>query len=147
MSLTGSTPCEGVVKPPSHPSRCAQANENSSGEARRPAFFIGHGLGAAAIAGAAHALDGADVRGAFLVPPPDEAGLGRLAGAEWTASSALLPCPSLVAASRDDADGADEAVALTHRNERMPQEPIGKKQVPPKTTISTLTGRRRRIPV
>src|SRR5271165_6388411 len=53
-------------------------------EAKRPILFVGHGLGAAAIAGAAHALAGADVHGAFLVVPPDDGALVRLASKDWT---------------------------------------------------------------
>jgi uncharacterized protein len=80
--------------------------------ARRPALFVGHGLGAAAIADAAAALGDADVRGAFLVAPPDERGLGRLAGADWTPPPrAHLPWPSVVVASRNHPLGAYDAVA------------------------------------
>jgi predicted alpha/beta hydrolase family esterase len=78
-------------------------------EAARPVLFIGHGSGGAAIVEAASALEGVDVRGAFLVAPPDAAGLARLTGARWTARA--LPWPSVVVASRNDADGAFEAVA------------------------------------
>lgn len=80
------------------------------GAARRPALLVGHGLGAAAVAGAAHALGGADVRGAFLVAPPDRAGLDRIAGADWPLPSAPLPWPSLVVASRNDAASDYDAV-------------------------------------
>jgi len=51
------------------------------------------------------------VRGAFLVAPPDEAGLARLAAPEWTPARMPLPWPSMVIASRSDPDGAYEAVA------------------------------------
>jgi predicted alpha/beta hydrolase family esterase len=80
-------------------------------KATRPALFVGHGLGAAAIADAAKALEGADVRGAFLVAPPDERGLGRLANADWTPARAPLPWPSLVVASRNDPYAAYDAAA------------------------------------
>jgi uncharacterized protein len=81
-------------------------------EATRPALFVGHGLGAAAIADATAALDGADVRGAFLVAPPDEKGLERLAGSAWTPARAPLPWPSMVVASRNDPLGAYDAIAV-----------------------------------
>jgi len=80
-------------------------------EATRPALFIGHGIGAAAIADAGAALKGADVRGAFLVAPPDDKGLERLAGADWTPARAPLPWPSVVIASRNDPHAAYDAVA------------------------------------
>ncbi len=79
--------------------------------ATRPALFVGHGLGAAAIADAPAALDGADVRGAFLVAPPDGKGLERLAGADWTPARGPLPWPSVVIASRNDPHGAYDAIA------------------------------------
>ena len=81
------------------------------GRAARPVLFVGHGLGSAAVASAAFALGGADVRGAFLVAPPDEAGLERIAGPGWPLPRAPLPWPGLVVASRDDAFGAYDAVA------------------------------------
>ncbi len=80
-------------------------------EAKRPILFVGHGLGAAAIAGAVLALAGADVRGAFLVVPPDDEALVRLAGADWTPVRARLPWPAVVIASRNDPDGAYDLVA------------------------------------
>jgi len=80
-------------------------------ESRRPVLFVGHGSGGAVIVEAARALGGADVRGAFLVAPPDEAGLTRLTEARWTVSRAPLPWPSLVVASCNDYDGAFDAVA------------------------------------
>ena len=70
-------------------------------KATRPALFVGHGLGAAAIADAAAALDGADVRGAFLVAPPDEQ------GARTPRRLGLDPCP--------------RAPALAERGRREPQ--------------------------
>jgi len=79
-------------------------------ETTRPVLFVGHGSGGAVIVEAARALGG-DVRGAFLVAPPDEAGLTRLTGARWTVSRGPLPWPSLVVASRNDYDGALDAVA------------------------------------
>ena len=78
--------------------------------ARRPVLFVGHGLGAAAIACAAVALGGADIRGAFLVSPTDRAGLERVAGQEWSLPGAPLPWPSVVVASRNDTEGAYDAV-------------------------------------
>lgn len=80
-------------------------------EARRPALFVGHGIGAAAIAEAAGALAATDVRGAFLVAPPDDNGLQRLAGEDWALTRNDLPWPSVVIASRSDPAGAYEVVA------------------------------------
>ncbi len=88
-----------------------EAVAGAAREAIRPVLFVGHGVGAAAIVDAARALDGTDVRGAFLVAPPDEAGLARLAAPEWTPARMPLPWPSMVIASRSDPDGAYEAVA------------------------------------
>ncbi len=79
--------------------------------ARRPVLFVGHGLGAAAIASAAFALGGRDIRGAFLVSPTDLAGLARVAGEGWSLPRAPLPWPTVVVASRNDMDGAYDAVA------------------------------------
>jgi predicted alpha/beta hydrolase family esterase len=81
--------------------------------ARRPVLFVGHGLGAAAVANSAFALGGADVRGAFLVAPTDRAGLERIAGPGWSVPRAPLPWPSVVIASRNDANsGYNEVAAL-----------------------------------
>jgi|SRR5271165_2406083 len=80
-------------------------------EAKRPILLVGHGLGAAAIAGAAHALAGADVRGAFLVVPPDDGALARLASKDWTPVRTALPWPTIVIASLNDSDGAYDLVA------------------------------------
>ncbi len=80
-------------------------------ESIRPILFVGHGSGGAVIVEAARAVAGADIPGAFLVAPPDEAVLERLTGARWTAARARLPWPSVVVASRNDADGAFDAVA------------------------------------
>jgi len=88
-----------------------EAIHKAAREATRPALFVGHGVGAAAIAQAAQALAVADVRGAFLVAPPDEAGLRRAAGEDWRLPRLRLPWPSLVIASRNDPDGACDAVA------------------------------------
>ena len=79
--------------------------------AERPVLFVGHGVGAAAIASAAQALHGADVRGAFLVAPPDDEGLLRLANDDWALVRARLPWPSVVIASRNNPDGAYDPVA------------------------------------
>jgi predicted alpha/beta hydrolase family esterase len=79
--------------------------------ATRPVLFVGHGLGATAVASAAFQLGAADVRGAFLVTPPDRTGLGRIAAPPWPLPSAPLPWPSLVIGSRNAADGAFDAVA------------------------------------
>ena len=81
--------------------------------AGRPVLFVGHGHGAAAVASAAFALGGGDVRGAFLVFPPGRAGLERTAGPGWSLPRAPLPWPSVVVASRTAADGGyDEVAAL-----------------------------------
>ncbi len=80
-------------------------------EAQRPALFIGHGLGAVATGDASAALDGADVRGAFLVAPPDAQGLERLTSSDWTPARAPLPWPSVVVTSRNDPQGVYDAVA------------------------------------
>jgi predicted alpha/beta hydrolase family esterase len=79
--------------------------------AARPVLFIGHGLGAAAIAEAARELASGGVRGAFLVAPPDTAGLDRAAGSEWAYSHQRLPWPAVVVASRDDPEGPFETVS------------------------------------
>jgi len=65
-------------------------------------LFVGHGFGGAVIVEAARAVGGADIRGAFLVAPPDESGLERLTDARRTAARARLPWPSLVVASPAD---------------------------------------------
>jgi predicted alpha/beta hydrolase family esterase len=77
----------------------------------RPVLLVGHGLGATAITDAASTINGASVCGAFLVAPPDRMGLGRLASEDWGLSRMRLPWPSIVVASRNDPDGAYEAVA------------------------------------
>jgi uncharacterized protein len=93
------------------PEAWIEAIARAARAAARPALIVGHGLGAAAIVHAAEALAGADVCGAFLVAPPDEAGLQRLAGPDWTLARAPLPWPGIVVASRNDPDGDFEAVA------------------------------------
>jgi predicted alpha/beta hydrolase family esterase len=68
----------------------------------RPTLLIGYSTGAIAVALAAPSLAGADVRGAFLVAPPDDDTLATLDGA-WPASPrAPLPWPSVLVASRTD---------------------------------------------
>ncbi len=89
-----------------------KAIAQSARKATRPALFIGHRLGAVAIADASRELAGADVRGALLVAPPDSRGLERLAGPDWTPAHAPLPWPSVVVASRNDRFGAYDAVAV-----------------------------------
>ena len=87
----------------------------AAGAAVRPLLLVGHGLGATAVVDAAEALAGADVRGAFLVTPPDDGALRRLAGLDWAQPKAPLPWRSVVVASRNDPDGAFKAIAaLTH---------------------------------
>lgn len=51
------------------------------------------------------------MRGAFLVAPPDDKGLERLAGEDWAPTRKRLPWPSVVIASRNDPAGAYPAVA------------------------------------
>ena len=80
-------------------------------EAERPILFVGHGLGASAIVAAAHGLGDADVRGAFLVAPFDDAALARVASEDWAPMRATLPWPTIVIASHNDPDGAYDAVA------------------------------------
>lgn len=79
--------------------------------AERPVLFVGHGLGAAAVASAAFMLGGADVRGAFLVAPPIAAGLERVVGPGWPLPRAPLPWPAVVVASRSDPSADYDAVA------------------------------------
>jgi uncharacterized protein len=69
----------------------------------RPALLIGHSTGAVAVALAAEALAGADVRGAFLVAPPDDDTLVTLDGGVWPrAPRGRLPWPTILCASRTD---------------------------------------------
>jgi predicted alpha/beta hydrolase family esterase len=70
--------------------------------AARPALLIGHSTGAIAVALAAEALHAADVRGAFLVAPPDDETLVTLDDAWPRAPRARLPWPSMLVASRTD---------------------------------------------
>ena len=88
-----------------------EAIQRAAREAERPILLIGHGLGAAAIVASAERLEDADVRGAFLVGPPDEAGVVRLTGEPWTVPGAKLPWPSVVVASRNDPESHPEAAA------------------------------------
>lgn len=71
-------------------------------ECDRPIVLIGYHVGAAAIVEAVPGLDSAEVKGAFIVAPPDVAlqASGRtMAGA---LSNEPLPFPSLMVASRSD---------------------------------------------
>jgi predicted alpha/beta hydrolase family esterase len=71
--------------------------------ATRPALLIGYSTGAVAVALAAPELEGLDVRGAFLVAPPDDDALATLDGGIWPAPPrARLPWPSMLVASRTD---------------------------------------------
>lgn len=79
--------------------------------AERPILFVGHGLGAVMIARASETLGGLDVRGAFLVAPMDDDGLARLAREDWKPARTRLPWPAVVIASRNDPEGAYDAVA------------------------------------
>ncbi len=83
-------------------------------DATRPILFIGHSLGAIAIARAAAELAGADVRGAFLVAPPDGAALSDREGdGAAEIPRAPLPWPSVMVASRTDPTAAfDHSEAL-----------------------------------
>ena len=51
------------------------------------------------------------MRGAFLVVPPDDGALVRLASEDWTPVRTALPWPTVVIASRNDPDGAYDLVA------------------------------------
>ena len=84
---------------------------NAVAAAERPVLFVGHGLGAAAVATAAFTLGGADVRGAFLVAPPDGAELERVAGPDWPLPRAPLPWPAVIVASRSDPAADYDALA------------------------------------
>ena len=97
---------------PSSPEREAwiEALSLAARGATRPILFVGHGLGAVAIAEAAAALAGADVRGAILAAPLDPPTFGRLGGGWRAASRKPLPFASLTIASRDDPQGAFEEV-------------------------------------
>ena len=79
--------------------------------AARPVLFIGHGFSAAAIAETARELNGPGVRGAFLVAPPDAAGLERLAGSEWAYARRRLPWPSVVPSLRAKRSNPEERMA------------------------------------
>ena len=71
--------------------------------AERPALLIGHSTGAVAVALAAEALREADVRGAFLVAPPDDDKLVTLDDSAWPhAPRARLPWASILVASCTD---------------------------------------------
>lgn len=71
--------------------------------AQRPALLIGYSTGAIAVALAAEALKGFDVRGAFLVAPPDDDSLATLDDGLWPQTPrARLPWPSVLVASRTD---------------------------------------------
>ena len=71
--------------------------------AQRPVLLIGHSTGAVAVALAAPALQGCDVRGAFLVAPPAEDTLPSLDGGVWPQiPRTRLPWPSVLVASRTD---------------------------------------------
>ena len=88
-----------------------EAIARAAGGATRPALFIGHGLGAAAIADARPRARRRRRPRRLLVAPPDERGLERLAGVDWTPARAPLPWPSVVIASRNDPLGVYDAVA------------------------------------
>ncbi len=74
----------------------------AAAKARQPILLIGHSLGAHAIAEAARHLGDADVRGAFLVAPPDEAALMAALGRPAAFARARLPWRSVMIASRTD---------------------------------------------
>ena len=78
------------------------------GKTSRPAVLVGHSLGCVLIAHAAHAKSKADIRGAFLVAPPDlerEAPKPAFNPAEsgfLPLPQAPLPFPAHIVASRTD---------------------------------------------
>ena len=72
--------------------------------ATRPIVFVAHSLGVASLLHALSALDGADIRGAFLVAPPCDAGLAPIHCAAFACEAfGPLPFGADLAASRDDA--------------------------------------------
>ena len=85
-----------------HAAWIAAVTRAASG-ARRPIVFIGHSAGALAVAHAAPALAGWDVRGAFLVAPPADAALRTRLENPWPETPRdRLPWPSVLVASRTD---------------------------------------------
>ena len=82
---------------------------SAAAAASRPILFVGHGAGAIEIVNAAPLLSAADVRGAFLVAPPDPAGAAWPDGSEIRRRRLLWP--SVVVASRNDPDGAFGAIS------------------------------------
>jgi predicted alpha/beta hydrolase family esterase len=79
--------------------------DQAVGAAGRPVVLVAHGLGCHAVVWWAALLGkaaGRRVRGALLVAPPDPARDPRLADFA-PVPAAMLPFPSIVAASRDDA--------------------------------------------
>ncbi|HXT07004.1 MAG TPA: alpha/beta hydrolase [Roseiarcus sp.] len=75
----------------------------AAGLADRPVLLIAHSTGAIAAALAAEALTEADVRGAFLVAPPDDDTLATLDDGLWPRTPrARLPWPAVLVASRTD---------------------------------------------
>jgi hypothetical protein len=73
--------------------------------ARRPAVLVAHSCGVMAAVHAAHMLGPGPVVGAFLVAPPSEAAMDRLAGVDPALlpyPREPLPFPSVVVASRSD---------------------------------------------
>jgi predicted alpha/beta hydrolase family esterase len=85
-----------------HEAWIAAVTRAASG-ARRPVVFVGHSLGALAVAHAAARLRSHDVRGAFLVAPPADAALCTLLANPWPATPRdRLPWPSVLVASRTD---------------------------------------------
>ena len=85
-----------------HEAWIASITHAASG-ARRPIVFIAHSVGALAVAHAASRLRSLDVRGAFLVAPPEDAALRMLLANPWPATPRdRLPWPSVLVASRTD---------------------------------------------
>lgn len=73
--------------------------------ATKPVVLIGHSLGVLAIAHAAPSFAEGKVRGAFLVAPPSEQSLRKVAGVDPAFAPVPrgpLPFPSLMVASRND---------------------------------------------
>jgi uncharacterized protein len=91
-----------------HDALIAAVTSAASG-ARRPVVFVAHSVGALAVAHAAPALAGLDVRGAFLVAPPADAALRTRLANPWPETPRdRLPWRSVLIASRTDPSASPE---------------------------------------